>query len=123
VILVLGNTPPVLAAISNYTVNVGQTVAFTASATDTNQPPPTLTFSLMTAPTNATLNAATGAFSWRPLVSQANTANPITLEVTASGTPGLSATQSFMVTVNPLAAPSVSPVAWNNGQFTLQVSG
>jgi hypothetical protein len=28
-----------------------------------------------------------------------------------------------MVTVNPLAAPSVSPVAWNNGQFTLQVSG
>ena len=50
VIPVLGNTPPVLAAISNYTVNVGQTVAFTASATDSNQPPPTLTFALFAAP-------------------------------------------------------------------------
>jgi len=123
VIPVLSNIPPVLAAISNYTVNVGQTVAFTASATDSNQPPPTLTFSLLSAPTNATLNANTGAFSWRPLVSQANTTNPIALEVTASGSPSLSATQSFTVTVNPLVLPSVSPVAWSNGQFILQVSG
>ena len=61
VIPVLGNTPPVLAAISNYTVNVGQTVAFTASATDSNQPPPTLTFSLLSAPTNATLDPNSGA--------------------------------------------------------------
>ena len=63
-------TPPVLAAISNYTVNVGQTVAFTASATDSNQPPPTLTFSLLSGPTNASVNASSGAFSFRPLVSQ-----------------------------------------------------
>ena len=41
------NTPPVLAPIGNQTVNVGQTVAFTASATDTNQPPPILTFALL----------------------------------------------------------------------------
>jgi hypothetical protein len=118
-----GNTPPVLAAISNYTVNVGQTVAFTASATDTNQPPPTLTFNLLSAPSNALLNASSGAFSWRPLVSQANTTNPIALEVTASGSPSLSATQNFTVTVNPLTVPSVSSLAWNNGQFSLQVSG
>lgn len=116
-------SPPTLAPISNQTVNVGQTVAFTASATDTNQPPPTLTFSLLSAPTNATLNADTGAFSWRPLVSQANTTNSITLQVTAEGTPTLSATQSFVVTVNPLTLPLISPVAWSNGQFTLQVSG
>lgn len=123
VIPMISNSPPVLAAITNRTVNVGQTVAFTASATDTNQPPPTLTFSLLTAPTNATLNAATGAFSWQPLVSQANTTNPITLEVTAGGAPGLSASQSFTVTVNPLTAPSVWPEAWVNGRFNLQVSG
>ena len=78
VIPIVSNTPPALAAISNYTVNVGQTVAFTASATDSNQPPPKLTFSLLSAPTNATLNTNSGAFSFRPLVSQANTTNPIT---------------------------------------------
>lgn len=123
VIPVLGNTPPVLAAISNYTVNVGQTVAFTASAADSNQPPPTLTFSLLSAPTNATLDANVGAFSFRPLVSQANTTNPITLEVTASGAPPLSATQSFTVMVNPLTLPQFASVGWSNGQFVLQVSG
>ena len=95
VIPVLGNTPPVLAAISNDTVNVGQTVAFTASATDSNQPPPTLTFSLLSAPTNATLDPNSGAFSFRPLVSQANTTNPISLEVTDSGTPQLERDTKF----------------------------
>jgi len=123
VIPVLSNTPPVLAAISNYTVNVGQTVAFTASATDSNQPPPTLTFSLLSAPTNATLNANSGAFSFRPLVSQANTTNPISLEVTDSENPPLSATKSFTITVNPLTLPQVSSDGWSNGQFVLQVSG
>ena len=117
------NTPPTLAPIANQTVNVGQTVAFTASATDTDQPPPTLTFTLLSAPSNALLNASSGAFSWRPLVSQANTTNPITLEVTASGSPSLSATQTFTVTVNPLTLPVVSSLAWGNGHFSLQVSG
>ena len=49
------NTPPVLAAISNRTVNAGQTVAFTASATDTDSPPQTLTFTLPRESTNATV--------------------------------------------------------------------
>ncbi|MGA2683419.1 MAG: hypothetical protein ABSF51_00060 [Verrucomicrobiota bacterium] len=120
---VLVNTPPVLAAISNDTVNVGQTVAFTASATDSNQPPPTLRFSLLSSPTNATLDPNSGAFSFRPLVSQANTTNPISLEVTDSGNPPLSATQSFAVTVNPLTLPQFSLVGWSNAQFVLQVSG
>ena len=121
----LTNTPPTLAAISNWIVNVGQTVAFTASAQDTNQPPQTLTFSLLEAPTNATLNAGSGTFSWRPLVSQADTTNSITLEVTDSGTPPLSATQSFVVVVNPLVPPTVSLPAssWSNGLPTLLVNG
>ncbi|MGA9780229.1 MAG: hypothetical protein WBS33_18380 [Verrucomicrobiia bacterium] len=123
VIPVLGNTPPVLASISNYTVNVGQTVAFTASGTDSNQPPPMLTFNLLSAPTNATLDPNSGAFSFRALVSQANTTNSIALEVTAGGTPSLSATQSFTVTVNPLSPPQFSSTTWTNGQFTLQISG
>ncbi|HXD01641.1 MAG TPA: hypothetical protein VN048_20055 [Verrucomicrobiae bacterium] len=123
VIPVLSKTPPVLAAISNYTVNVGQTVAFTASAMDSNQPPPTLTFSLPSGPTNATLGTNTGAFSFRPLVTQANTTNNFTLKVSDNGSPGMSDTQSFSITVNPLTLPQFSSAGWTNGQFVLQVSG
>jgi hypothetical protein len=122
VIPLLTNTPPMFAAINNQTVNVGQIIAFTASATDTDLPPQTLTFSLLSAPTNATLSA-NGNFIWRPTVSQSDTTNLISLEVTDSGTPSLSATQSFTAIVTPLAPPSISSAAWNNSQFTLQVGG
>jgi hypothetical protein len=117
------NTPPVLAAITNQTVNVGQTVAFTANATDTNQPPQTLTFTLLVGATNATLNTNSGAFSFRPLVTQANSTNSFTLKVADNGTPSLSATQSFAVVVNPLVAPAVSSLSAAGGQFSVSVSG
>jgi hypothetical protein len=118
-----GPTPPVLAAISNRTVNVGQTVSFTASATDTNQPSPMLSFSLLTAPTNASVNSASGLFNWRPLTSQASSTNQFVLVVTANNTPSLSATQSFTVTVNPITLPTLTQAAMSNGQFTLTLNG
>ncbi len=117
------NTPPTLAPIGNQTVNVGQAVAFTASATDTNQPPQTLTFALLAGATNATLNSSSGAFSFRPLVTQANSTNNFTLEVSDNGTPPLSATQSFSIMVNPLTAPTVSNVSAAGGLFGFSVSG
>ena len=117
------NTPPVLAAITNRTVNVGQTFAFTASATDTDQPPQTLTFALVSGATNATLNTNSGAFSFRPLVSQANSTNGFTLKVSDNGSPSLSATQSFSVIVNPLSAPGIGSISAAGGQFTFSVSG
>ena len=120
---IVTNTPPVLAAVSNYTVNVGQTVAFTASATDTDSPPQTLTFALLAGTTNATLNTSSGAFSFRPLVTQANSTNSFTLQVSDNGTPSLSATQSFSVVVNPLSAPGVGSISFAGGQFSFNVSG
>jgi hypothetical protein len=123
VIPVRSNSPPVLAVISNQTINVGQTVAFTASATDTNQPPPKLTFSLLAGAANATLNTNTGAFSWRPQVPDSNTTNSFTLEVSDDGSPSLSATQSFTVTVNPLTQPGLSAVGLSNGLIGFQISG
>jgi len=119
----VGNTPPVLVAISNYTVNVGQTVAFTASATDTDTPPPTLTFDLVAGATNATINTNSGAFSFRPLVTQENSTNNFTLKDSDNGTPSLSATQSFSVIVNPLSAPGISNISFTSGQFGLKISG
>lgn len=117
------NTPPVLAAITNHTVNVGQTVAFTASATDTNAPPQTLTYALLAGAANATLNTNSGAFSFRPLVTQANSTNNFTLKVSGNGSPSLSATQSFAVFVNPLVAPSVSNVSFAGGQLGFRING
>jgi hypothetical protein len=117
------NTPPTLASIANQTVNVGQTVAFTASATDTDQPPQTLTFALLAGTTNATLNTNSGAFSFRPLVTQANSTNGFTLKVSDNGTPQLGATQSFSVVVNPLSAPGISNITFTGGQFSFNVSG
>jgi hypothetical protein len=120
---VVTNHPPVFAAISNRTVNVGQTVAFTASAMDTDSPPQILTFSLLAGATNATLDANSGAFSFRPLVTQADSTNSFTLQVSDNGTPPLSATQSFSVIVNPLSPSGVSTISLAGGQFSFKVSG
>ena len=117
------NTPPSLAAISNFVVNVGQTVAFTASATDTDAPPQTLTFTLLSGQPEATLNTNSGAFSYRPPVIQSGATNQFSLKVADNGTPSLSATQSFSVIVNPLAQPGLSVGAVANGQASFTFSG
>ena len=117
------NTPPILAPISNQSVNVGQIVAFTASATDPDQPPQTLSFTLLAGATNATLNTSSGAFSFRPLVMQANSTNNFSLKVSDNGTPSLSSTQSFSVAVNPLSAPGLSNVAVGGGRLSFSISG
>jgi beta-galactosidase len=118
-------TAPTLAPISDQTVNVGQIVAITASATDTNSPPPTLTFSLFSAPADATLaqtNNTNAAFSWRPAVTYANTVNPVELVVGVNGSPLLSATQNFTIMVNPLVLPTMPSFGLNNGHFTLSMT-
>src|SRR5439155_46940 len=64
------NSAPVLAPIGNKTGTVGTPVTFTASATDSDVPANTLTFSLDAgAPAGATIGASTGAFSWTPSTS------------------------------------------------------
>jgi hypothetical protein len=116
-------TAPVLAAISNQVINVGVNLLITNTATDSAVPAPTLTFSLPTGPTNATLGASSGILNWQPLVTQANSTNPFAVVVTASGTPSESATQSFSVTVNPLASPTVTRPVLTNGEIGFSVGG
>jgi len=121
----LPSAVPVLAAMSNQIVNVGQTVVLTASATDTDAAPPTLNFNLLRGPPGAAfvqVNNTNAVFSWRPGVTNANSTNPITLTVADYGWPSLSSTQNFTVFVNPLALPSVPSAGWRNGQFTLFVT-
>jgi hypothetical protein len=79
-------------------VVLGQTLSLTASASDADFPAQTLTFSLGTnAPAGAFLNSFSGNFSWTP--TNAPATNLISLVVTDNGTPSLSATQTFLVTV------------------------
>jgi beta-galactosidase len=118
------NTAPVLNPISSVTTNVGGTVSNTIVATDAELSSQTLTFSLLSGSADSftKINSTNAAFSWRPQVTDANTTNLITVKVADSGSPALSATQSFSVKVNPLTMPSVSSVTFSNGQLTLQVT-
>jgi hypothetical protein len=123
IIAASANTAPVLAPISNRTINVGYNLSITNMATDSDTPAQTLTYTLPTAPTNATIGSSNGVISWRPLVTQANTTNPFSVVVTDNGTPPMSATQSFNVVVNPLMLPSITMPVLSNGQVGLSVSG
>ena len=120
---IISNTAPTLTPIGDRTINVGSNLVFTASATDSDTPAQTLTFSLLSGPGTATLNSSSGAFSWRPTVTDASTVNPFSLKVSDSGSPSMSATQNFTVTVNPLTLPTASSINLANGQFGFQVGG
>jgi hypothetical protein len=117
---------PILNPIGNQTVNVGQPVSLTATGQDTNSPPFALAFTLLNAPTVASLNqtgSTNAAFYWRPGVPDANSTNQITLVIANNAWPSLSATQSFSVAVNPLSAPGVSNVSLTGGNISFNVSG
>jgi len=118
------NTAPILAALADTNINVGCNLNITNAASDSDVPAQTLTFSVAAGPTNATINADTGVFAWRPLVSQADSTNLVTIQATDSGTPPLSASQSFLVVVNPLTRPhiSASGVAIG-GKFGFTING
>ncbi|HSU57553.1 MAG TPA: Ig-like domain-containing protein [Candidatus Dormibacteraeota bacterium] len=119
VAVLASNHPPVLATISNRVIAVGMTLTFTNVATDTDSPPQTLTFTLDSGPTNATLNATNGVFSWIPNESQTGT-NHFSISVHDNGLPPLSATNSFSVSVG--LPPVLAVPGFSNGVVNLNWS-
>jgi hypothetical protein len=117
------NTAPTLAAVSNRTISAGVTLIITNAATDPEVPPQVLTFDLLSAPPDASLNASNGVFTWRPSVAQGNSSNWVTVRVSDNGAPLLSATQGFRVMVLPVSKPVLGSLVWDNTQFGLSVSG
>ncbi|HQK02589.1 MAG TPA: Ig-like domain-containing protein, partial [Anaerolineaceae bacterium] len=101
------NVAPVLGAIGNKSVAELAELTFTASATDADVPANTLTFSLVGAPTGASINASTGAFSWTPTEAQGPGSYPFTVKVCDNGTPSLCDEESITVTVSEV---NVAPV-------------
>jgi hypothetical protein len=100
------NVAPVLGAIGNRTVNEGNLLSFTATATDANSGQ-SLTYSLSNAPAGATIDPSTGAFSWTPTAAQGPASYNVTVIVTDNGSPALSDSETFTITVN---EPSQTPV-------------
>ena len=117
------NTAPVVGSLTNQTANAGQTVTLTAIATDADLPTNTLTFSLVNPPAGASIVAGSGLFSWRLPASLAKSTNTVRIKVTDNGSPNLSATNSFTVTINPLSPVTLTPLSYSNGLFRMQVSG
>ena len=110
------NTAPVLATIANQTVNEGATVSVTASATDADVPANTLTYSLDPgAPAGMTINASSGAISWTTTEANGPGTYSVTVRAKDNGTPLLSSTKTFTVTVNEV---NTAPVVTANTTFT-----
>lgn len=112
------NTAPTLPVITDKFVYPGQTLNFFANATDADLPPQVLTYSLDPgAPAGASIGGTTGLFTWAVPVGQGTGQWPVTLRVTDSGIPPLSAAHSFFITV--VAAPMLSPVTLDGSTLTL----
>jgi hypothetical protein len=116
-----GNTAPQLAALSDRTVTLGQTLTLTASATDLEAPPQILSFTLEgNVPSGATIGAASGVFSYTPTSAQTPSTNVMVVRVTDNGVPPLSAARPFTVfVVAPPRITSLTPPF--NGVVTLNV--
>ena len=123
VLAIISNTAPTLAAIPDRTVIAGATLAFTNSASDTDVPAQTLSYSLLNQPTGAGVNSSSGVFTWRPLISQSGSSNFMKVIVTDNGSPNLSTTQAFSVLVTAPVAPQVQSPAWAAGALSFSVNG
>jgi hypothetical protein len=106
------NTAPVLPVLSDVTINELTTLRVTNTATDSDLPPNTLTYTLLAAPTNASISA-NGIITWTPTEAQGPMSTTITTRVVDNGSPPLSATNSFNVTVNEVNSAPVLPVQAN----------
>ena len=117
------NQPPVLAAVSDQTILAGQTLLVTNLASDPNVPPLPLTFSLSNPPAGASINATNGVFSWRPAIAQSPSIQTVSVGVSDSELPPLTATQSFNVTVNQPTSPTLSAASITNSQLGFWING
>ncbi len=110
------NRRPVLLPLPDTNVLQGATVTLDAQGSDADLPPQVLTYSLSpNAPAGATISAQ-GKFSWTPDVGQAPSTNQIEVRVTDDGTPALSVTQAFTITVRAILSVRAGDVlAVDNG--------
>src|SRR5690606_6192166 len=106
VTVVAPNQPPVLLPIPDQTAVLGETLSFTAVASDPDLGQ-SLTFSLVGAPAGATIGRTSGVFWW--VASGSPRELEFEVRVTDSGSPQLSAERTVHVTAK--SQPAEAPAA------------
>jgi Ca2+-binding RTX toxin-like protein len=94
------NRAPQLVPIGDKILNEGVNRTFTVVATDPDSLANTLTFSLIGAPTGATIDPVSGVFSWTPTESQGSNRYTVKVRVADSGTSVLFDEEEIVLTVN-----------------------
>ncbi len=92
------NLAPALAAIEDVSLHFDVPLTVAATATDADLPANRLRYALDQAPAGMAIDVTTGLITWTPSSSQVGS-HPVTVTVTDDGSPGLSASQQFSVTV------------------------
>ncbi|MCI0744262.1 MAG: lamin tail domain-containing protein, partial [Verrucomicrobia subdivision 3 bacterium] len=106
------NNAPVLAGIGEQNATEEVLLTVSSSATDSDTPAQTLTFSLgAPPPTGLTINSNTGAIAWTPTEAQGPGTYFVTVQVTDDGEPALSDTTTFSIVVAEVnTAPVLNPI-------------
>ena len=100
------NHRPVVAAIPNQTIDESNRLTLTVSAADAD-PDQTLTFSLVSPPNGASIDASNGVFTWTPSEAQGPDVYTIIVRATDNASIPLSGTNAFTVTVNEVNLPPI----------------
>lgn len=111
VTLFVSNSAPVLPVQTNRTIPELTTLTVTNTATDADLPADTLTYQLLNPPAGAAISSA-GVITWTPTEAQGPMTTNLVTVVTDNGTPPLSTTNVFQVTVLEVnQAPLPNPIA------------
>ena len=111
------NVAPVLDGIGDKTIVELTTLSFSATATDSDIPANTLTFSLSGEPAGASITSG-GDFTWTPTEAQGPGPHTFDVKVTDDGSPALSDLETIIVTVNPANETHVKSI-----ELTAKVKG
>lgn len=117
------NQSPQLAVVSSQALLAGSTLTLTNSASDSDIPTQSFSYSLFSPPVGAMINSTNGVFTWRPAIAQSPSTHSVAVVVADNGFPSLSVTQSFTVTVLRPAKPNLSQPMLTNAQPGFWVSG
>ncbi len=103
------NTAPTLAAIADQTINEGSVLSLTASGSDSADVPANALTYTIAGPVGMTINSGSGAISWTPGEEDGGDVDQVTVTVKDNGSPALSTSRTFNVTVNEVnSAPVVT---------------
>jgi hypothetical protein len=102
------NSPPSLPAQGSRSVNEMTLLTVTNTASDPDQAAQVLSYQLLSPPSGAAIDA-NGLITWTPSEAQGPGVYTLATRVTDNGSPPLSTTNSFSVTVNEVNRPPVLP--------------